>query len=86
MGIGIFYLGFRMGRQTKWLDAYPFVISLVGSGITSLLLKYLCKYATKPVCSYDSLRAQVFGVFVFPLIIITFLWIVERLPILIKRK
>ncbi len=87
LGMGTFYLYFAtVKKQTKWLDVYPFVISLLGSSIASLLLIAACQIVSISVCARNFLRAQIFGIFAFPLIIIIFLWVAERLPTLIKKR
>lgn len=73
-------------KETKWKDIGLFLFSICGSVVVSLLIWGACKLFQRPVCQVSSIRAQIFGNFAFPLFILFWLWVVQRLPIILRKK
>lgn len=90
LGMVTFYFIYSIPHKHPiYLDFLLFLTTLIGSGFSLILLAITCKFISKPVCTSNSFGAQVFGFFVFPLIIVLMLWVTLRLPNLlrsIKRK
>lgn len=87
LGLFTFYLYFSNPPKNKtWKDVGLFLVSILGGVAGSLLLWITCRFVSRSVCKVDSFRAQVFGNIAFPLFIIFWLWIVQRLPILLRKK
>ena len=73
-------------KDTKWKDIGLFLFAICGSLLGSFLIWIICKLFQRPVCQVSSLRAQIFGNFGFPLFILFWLWVVQRLPIIFRKK
>jgi len=87
LGIITFGLVYAIpGKFSIRSDIYLLLISFSQSFLGSILLQGACKFISKPVCSTNLLRAQVFGNFAFPMLIITILWITIRVPLFFRRK
>lgn len=73
-------------KGPKWKDIGLFLYAICGSLSGSFLIWIICKLFQRPVCQASSLSAQIFGNFAFPLLILFWLWIVQRLPIILRKK
>lgn len=87
LGLFTFYAYFYLlSKGTKWLDGGLFLLSILGSATGSFFVWITCNLINGPVCQASPLSAQVFGNFAFPLLILFWLWVIYRLPILLRRK
>lgn len=87
LGILAFYLIYSgVPKKNLLLDVYLFLTTFLGSSLGSLLLSLACRFVEKPICTSNLLRAQIFGNFAFPLMVIIILWLTQRLPVILKRN
>lgn len=87
LGFFTFYLYFTIPPKNKLMvDIGLFLIPILGGSAGSLLLWIACKLLTRSVCQVSSFKAQVFGNIAFPLLIVFWLWIVQRLASLLRKK
>lgn len=87
LGILYFSLVYSIkGEFSIRSDAYLFLTALLGSFLGTALILGGCQFISKPVCSPALFRAQVFGNFAFPLLVITILWVSMRIQVFFKKK
>lgn len=85
MGFFTFYLAYSVQIKNEiWLDLRPFIATLLGSSISSALF-ILTYNLSSQLCCPNVLRTQIFTNYAYPFVIITVLWITERLSVLIKE-
>jgi hypothetical protein len=87
LGLFYFFLVYSAtGKFSLKADAYLFLTALLSSFLGTVLILGTCQFITKPVFAPISFRAQVFGNFAFPLLVITILWISIRVPLFFKKR
>ncbi len=80
-----FYLNFLLPiKNKKWLDVLLVFVSFAQSSVSSLLLIVVYNFLDKHNYSSQSVRTQVINNFSIPFLIMAILWIVQRLPVLLK--
>lgn len=73
------------GNSYLELDLSLFLSILTISGCATLIIRVGCILMPDLYsCSYDQLRATTFAVFTFPFLITVAIWVVIRLPIIVR--
>jgi hypothetical protein len=81
-----YYLTYPLPTGDKiWSELRLWLVVLFGSSLGSFLLWVACNYVKRPVCLPNHLKAQIFVNYAFPLIAVIPLWLIYRLPVVVKE-
>jgi hypothetical protein len=87
LGVFTFYMVYAVPiKQKVFVDIVLLITLIAGSALSSVALFLACKFLEKPICAPAFYNAQIFGNFVFPLIIPGILWVTWRVPTLLGCK
>ena len=87
LGFVTFYVLYSIpAKNGLWADLRLIAVIFSQSAIGSGLLFFGCIFLDRNICSENLLKAQVFGNFIFPFIMVAFLWLTQRLPAILGKR